>query len=486
MCTRCDQQIEITTLAPVVTSWVHATQGETPAARTGRSTGLVWVLTQLDRRLEPKPGQTETQQRQEWSNMIHITLLERFAQCEWLHGWASGRPFDNVFLVRKPGMLRSVIETEGDTGERAFLPAQAERLASLRGMFVADTNVSVHVREPDAAWDAVLRLNDGGMERLAAYLNGVAVAETKLARIAEQLACLAEEIAAHRLGPYFAAAGADEVEQKEAFAARVDKAVKEYLDPFGELLFRLQPPSEQLRQLYLKADAAPDGDAEGTAEGATEGRRKRGLVRLPKASTAPPEVQASEGGRAWQFAKTVMSAWTRQVRALPEDVNLRRLVGYRRDVLQVLTDELIAGADRTRLEDTLIAALRPLEDKRSTTRARIVDQQVLLARGVVAHFVDTLGAGAAPLECRVPSSVGGRKLFEPPPSIPPDTLPVLPEEEIAYSGTYVLDWLEAFRQLAVGNAGHSAGREITPEQNRQLGAVLARVRGQVAPGGARA
>lgn len=484
MCTRCDQQIEITTLAPVLTQWVHATQGENPAARAGRPPGLVWVLTQLDRRLEPKPGQTETQQRQEWSNMIHITLLERFSQAEWLHEWSPGRAFDNVFLMRKPGMLRSVIETDPTSGERALLPGQADRLATARGMFVEDQNVGIHVRDREAAWDAVLRLNDGGMERLASYLAQVAVEETKLARIAEQIARLTDEIVARRLGPYYFAEGADEVNQKEALAKQVARAVETQADGFGELLFRMQPPSEQLRQLYLRADATPDADAAG-GEQAPEARPKRGLVRLPKAETTRPEAQASVGGRAWLFAKTVMSAWTKQLRALPDDLDLRRLVGYGRDVLQIVTDELIAGADRTRVEDRLVEALRPLEDKRSTTRVRIVDQQVLLARGVVDDFVDTLGVEATPLAQRAPSPVDGRKVFEPPPPIAPDALPVLPDEEVAYSGMYVLDWLEAFRRLVVGNAGHSAGREIDPEQNRRLGTILARIRGGGGAGGAR-
>lgn len=479
MCTRCDQQIEITTLAPVLTSWVHATQGENPAARAGRPPGLVWVLTQLDRRLEPKPGQTETQQRQEWSNMIHITLLERFSQAEWLHEWAPGDPFDNVFLVRKPGFLRSVIETEGDNQEKSLLPGQPERLAAARAMFTGDANVGVHVNEPQAAWDAVLQLNDGGMERLAGYLARVAVEETKLARIAEQIGKLTDDVVTHRLGPYYFAEGADEVNRKEALAQQVASAVENHADAFGELLYRMQPPSEQLRQLYLRADAAPEGDA--AAGGATpaEPPRKRSLIRMPKAAAAKPEAQPNVGGRAWLFAKTVMSAWTKQVRAIPDDLDLRRLVGYGRDVLQLITDELIAGADRTRLEDRLVEVLRPLEDKRSTTRVRIVDQQVLLARGIVDDFVDTLGMETTPLAQRGQSTVdGGRKLFEPPPPIALDALPVLPEEEVAYSGMFVLDWLEAFRQLAVGNAGHSAGREITPEQNRRLGAILTRVRGR--------
>ena len=47
------------------------------------------------------------------------------------------------------------------------------------------------------------------------------------------------------------------------------------------------------------------------------------------------------------------------------------------------TDEMITASDRHRVEERLIEVLRPLEEKRSTTRIGIVDQQVLLAREVV-------------------------------------------------------------------------------------------------------
>ena len=54
------------------------------------------------------------------------------------------------------------------------------------------------------------------------------------------------------------------------------------LDGFGELLFRMQPRSEQLRQLYLRADATPEGEGV-PGQPPPEARPKRGLVRLPKA-----------------------------------------------------------------------------------------------------------------------------------------------------------------------------------------------------------
>ena len=158
--------------------------------------------------------------------------------------------------------------------------------------------------------------------------------------------------------------------------------------------------------------------------------------------------------------------------------------GCRLRILQTIADELVTGADRHRLEDRLIEALRPLEEKRTTTRIGIVDQQVLLARCVVNDYIDALGFSHVPLDERPASPLDGRKIFEPPAAIPPDVLPVLPADEIPYPGMFVVDWLVAFHHLAVGNAGHSAGREITPEQNQRLGEILASIRGAAGVGAA--
>lgn len=480
MCTRCDIQIEITTLKPVLDSWVHSTQGKIPAARAHRPPGLVWVITQLDKRLMPVPGQSDTALDELWRSMIHITLLERFGQCEWLQEWSDGKPFDNLFLMRKPGFMSAVIETVetgGESEERDFRPGEKERLARQRAIFVANENVSRHVGDPGEAWDAVLTLNDGGMGRLAAYLAKVSPKEIKLNRIREQINERTERIAEHRLGIYFFGEGAGEVEKKKNTAQAVAAAVEQHADSFGELLFSLQPASEQLRRLYLRADAAPAAEAD-AGEGAQPPARRGGLVRLPIARKKPQaEARSAVSGRAWVFAKAVLREWVKQLRTLPGELEMQRFLGLPPEILQAVTDEVITASDRHRIEERLIAVLRILEDKRSTTRMGIVDQQVLLARAVINDFVNFLGVATIPLDQRPPSPIDGRKIFEAPPPIPRGTLPVLPIDEIFYPGMYVLDWLEAFRVLAIGNAGHSAGREITPEQNQRLGEILQVIRG---------
>ena len=70
-----------------------------------------------------------------------------------------------------------------------------------------------------------------------------------------------------------------------------------------------------------------------------------------------------------------------------------------------------------------------------------------------------------------------RKLFQPEPEIGPGQMPPLPEKPLNYTANYLLDWMVAFRNLAIGNAGHSAGREISPEQNALLGQILDQIDG---------
>lgn len=317
------------------------------------------------------------------------------------------------------------------------------------------------------------------MSRLAAYLAGVAVLQTKLDRIREQIDTITEEIADHRLAIYYQAEGAGEVEKKQRLGEQVSDAILSNPDVFGELLFSLQPSSEQLRRLYLRAESNPAGNGAG-GKAAEAGPRpgRRSMITLPGSRASSDDRPAASAGRAGVFAKAVISDWIRRLREIPDNPTLVRHLEMASEILQALTDELVTGSDRCRVEDDLVAVLRPLEDKRSTTRIGIVDQQVTLATVVIDDFVDYLGYAGTPIADRPDSPMDGRKIFQPPEPLGPKTLPRLAPEEPPYTGTYIVDWLAAFRKMAVGNAGHSAGREITPEQNLQLGKILAVVRGE--------
>ena len=52
---------------------------------------------------------------------------------------------------------------------------------------------------------------------------------------------------------------------------------------------------------------------------------------------------------------------------------------------------------------------------------------------------------------------------------------MLSEDPSPIYADYCKDWMRAFLQLAMDNVGYEGGREITAEQNEQLGLILRQV-----------
>ena len=504
LCAPSHKQSDVKDLGPVLETWVHSTQGASAEARARRKPGLIWALTMFDMRLNPAPGQTEDLMRKGWEGMMKLTLLERFGTYHWLHEWTPGRPFDNLFLVRKPRMAAAVIETD-DEREQRLIPAQAERLNLLRQTFRAEPTVQKHLANPAAAWDAMLTLNDGGITRLAAYLGDVASPQGKHARIAEQLDAIADELVRHRFAGYYRGEGAAEVAGKQRLADGVLAALKPRASGFAELLALLQPPRSGLRALYLRADdVGTEQTAKAQATVAASPPPAPGnfgdLIDLDAMlNSAPPNASASgsqsgpHGGdpsiprsttaqsSGSRFVSTLFRFWVGHLKALPEDNARMAHLGIDRSAIDDLTGELITAADRLDLEGDLTSLIDEAETQAGATRSRLVERQVHIAHARIARFVDYLGCDELELDARPRSRLDPRHgVFEPPPAIPDHGLPMLPETPINYSGLFILDWFEAFRALAVANAGHASGREIAAEQNARLGEILARIDGRSA------
>ncbi len=455
-CTPSDEQVNVTEVAEALTGWIHATQGETPALRAARKPGLVWCVTKFDKRLSGELGKTEDLLRIGWENLIVQVLLERFEGEGWVNEWAPGRPFDNLFLVRKPGMAGAFIETGADRREVGLLASQRQTLSAIRRTLLESPRASRHIRDTEQAWEAMLRENDGGMSRLAGYLREVARPEVKLSRIAELVDQVEHELVHAHLGRYHRADGADAVARKRQRADAVLGALGEQATFFGEVLRLLQPNAEHLRAIYVRADEEQE------AAGAPPPRR--GLVVLPGSGgggAKPPSAS-----RAVRFARAAIAAWLKQLRALPDNTDLHAYSGLSAGTLEIMVDEVVTGALRDRLEQRLVAALEGAEAQASATRGRLADQQVRVACMVLNEFVNWLGQARAG---------GGPAGFAPPP--PVAGLPVLDDDTQAFTGRYIVAWFDAFRDMAINNAGHAAGSEITPEQNERLGAILLTIAG---------
>ena len=520
LCAPSHKQSDVKDLGPVLETWVHSTQGADPQTRARRAAGLIWAITMFDFRLNPVPGETEDLMRKGWEGMMKLALLERFGAYNWLHEWAPGRPFDNLFLVRKPRMAAAVIETDA-AGERGILANQQGRLEQLRRTFCAEPTVRKHLREPETAWDAMLRFNDGGIARVAEYLGGVALAETKFTRIREQVEAVVEELTRHRFGTYYRAEGAAEVDSKRHLAERVIAALRQRPNRFADLLRALQPPREALRALYLRADEAADGAGQlrpAAAVSPAPPPADGGLIDLgsllagapaapdeqtspvadPSGSFSPPRhedtkkddlsslclsalvVDRTANRGATRFVRAVLRYWVGHLKSLPEDPHWPSYLGIDKNCLEDLIGELITAADRLGLERSLLDLLESAESQAAATRSRLAERQVYVTGARIARFVDYLGCDDLPYDERPRSLADAKRpVFAPPVPIAPGAMPVLGPTPVNFSALFIVDWFESFRSLAIANAGHAAGRDISPEENARLGAVLDHIAGKV-------
>jgi len=485
VCTPSNKQSDVTSVGPVLSRWIERTQGETPAERARRKPGLLWAITMFDMRIGSDLDKGEDLLRLGWGSggMMKMTMLERFGQYAWLQDWAGGLPFDNSFLVRKPRLKVTFLDLE-DGQEVAIHEAARESLALMRRTFCEDGTVQRHIHDPEEAWDAMLALNDGGMARIGRYLRQVAQREVKLGRIREQLDDV-RHLLELRLGHWFQAEGAGELERKRRIARQISDALWPRRILLGELLQRMQLPDDLLRALYLRAGEEGETPLPAGGTGAPPSGALNLGVGLDEedtfdlfgegepvgAGSATPALQP--GGSDARFAQAVLREWIGHLRHLPEDVRLMTYLGFAKPAVEALVDELVTGASRLDLQQRLLQAIVSTEQV-GTKRELLVGRQVLTAKTVLGDFIGWLGCIEQPLEERPESRVErGARLFQPPPAIARGELPRLPEQPLDYTRRYVGDWLVALARIAEENAGHSAGREITLEQNQALGRILA-------------
>jgi hypothetical protein len=495
LCTPSNQQSDVSDLGEVLASWIATTQGPDPVTRALHRPGLVWALTKFDQRLDVVPGQTDEGMLSGWEGMIKLALLEHFGEYEWLHEWTPGECFDNLFPVRKPGKAGAVIRTDGEQ-ELDLLPAQTERLVRLRKTFCEHPLVRKHIRDADIAWDAMLRLNDGGMSRLMEHLTLVVDHEARIRRIRDQIDTLAADIADKWLKRFYHADGEEAATDKKALVKGIVGPLSKRATRIGDLMLLLQPSRDQLRALYLRTDL--DSDAPEVGRTAVPAG---GMVinldaifddALPAAQGYFPVSQPTD--RAARFARDAMRTWIQQIKELSDQGKIQAYFGLPRERFDDLIEELVTGADRHRLEQVIAAALRDNENRTGTLRQQLASRQADAVYFVLCAFIDYLEAFEPPVEGNAgagtaagggsqsgDSRQAGQSWFAPSPPIATGQVPDLSPTPEPFTMRYVTDWFRALLAMAVKNSGHAVGQEIPPDQNRRLGAILTDLTGGPSP-----
>ena len=473
LCAPSTKQSDVTTIGAVVDTWVKSTQGADAATRARRAAGLLVVTTMWDLKLQPSANETPEILEVMADNVVHM-VLERFRSLDWVGNW-DGKPFSNLFLVRKPG-VPSILFAQKDGLEIGIAPAQAERIGKIRNYFLASREIARHVLDPEPAWEAMLAPNDGGIGRVIDYLRRAADPEYKRQRIAEQIAALANDLI-KLLSPYYRGDASSDVAAKNRRADEVIAAMNsdEYrAERFPELLNAMLLDAEQCRSSYLRVDSmapnAPSKSKPAAGGALLRQLEAKGLAGKPAGDGTRPAAATSE--RARKFANAVTNSWLAQLRDIPRSAAYVRYLSISSRAVEILTDEILAGALRLAIPSKIAAACNLAEGVAARRRTQFVDEQALIAARVISDYVTHLGTlGGRGLNNLF---IDHRRVFATEPAA--EGMPQFSEERIGVPRLlFITDWLSALKQLIVDNAGFQEGSEITQEQNQRLGEIMALV-----------
>lgn len=348
-----------------------------------------------------------------------------------------------------------------------------------------DAAVQRFVGEPGDVWGTMLAMDDKGVNRMAAWLTNEVRRENKLGRLQEQGREIRRELSDNLLGRWYLASDKEEPEARLRTAASLLKALQARTGVHGELLERLLPDRETLRQLFLQR-RIPAPSSQGSEHILTEDDPFGIGVSIDLLSDEPipgllnPEENRSEDKSDSAYPRQVYRNWVNMLRQLPEHGALLELLGVSKPTLEMLTEELITASIRLDLETALIKTLTGNETA-SAPAEMMADRQVTRVMGVLGDFIAWLGFQQVPESQRPESKINrGQPIFARPETQsaslgPAQRLTRLAQKPNNHAACYIYDWLVGLNAMIVQNAGYSAANEIDSEHRERLAALLKQI-----------
>lgn len=500
LCTPANKQPETSAVVPVLDHWVRQTQGESGRDRSARS-GLLWAVTMFNARVSDMLNKQD-KWHQEWKGLNDIAF-KIYESLDFMRDWKGGKPFNNTFLVRTPSYTAFTVKENGkeDGKELAVAPEKQEILDRMRASFIEADVLRSRFAQPGEAWDAMMRLNDGGMGNLAGSIAQISDIDFKLSRLRNQVGDEHHKILDRGIG-LFHREGSDAEgakQKKRELADKVAPVLRNIADNpkayflLSELMHALELPSEALRDLYLsgadvaqaspaqpEAKAAPDSsaDADDLFASLLDGGADEAAPAHAAADPAPADTYER-----W-FADSAFKLWLNHLSEIPGRTRQHAMLkNIPQDILEIVVEELRNAAYRENskgrtLPQQMLQSLLSRTDSASK-RDQMVMSQVLRVQTVLRDFIAWLGYLDMNTDDKPASaSVANAKVFAKSALLDAGTgMPDLPEKNDMGKGReFLKDWVSCLIDMIVKNAGFTAGQEISDEQNEALGAIIADIR----------
>ncbi|QGY29030.1 virulence factor SrfC family protein [Pantoea cypripedii] len=340
-----------------------------------------------------------------------------------------------------------------------------------------DEAVQRQIGQPGQSWGSMLALDRAGVDRMGSWLQDEMQPDARRDRLALQLSVLQQKLV-DRLQPWTeASATPEQAARKQTIADTLLKCLQHRTGLHGELLERLQPSREAVRQLWLSQNS---GSTQQKAQATPAGQSYFGigfefdLFKDEPVTASEPRNHSGQSDQ--QFPQQVFALWLDHLRQLPESRSLLALLNVDKPTLELLVEELITASFRHHMLSKLQAALNEPDAQASAHEAR-TDRQVSRAMTVLGDFVAWLGFLQRPEAERPASRVNrGQPIFARPPApsvsfSPGQRLTRLSAAPANHTAYYIYDWLVGLNSVIVENNGYTGGGDL-PASARQTLAIM--------------
>ncbi len=471
---------EVKDLAAMVNGWIAATHGATPERRRAVRNALFLILTKHDLEFVEKGGETDDSRLGKWDRRLHASLLELYGKDGWPRDW-DGKPFHNIFFLRNPGMKQVHLMHYKD--EAALIedrPVTNDVFSTYRRAFLSSSLTADHFGDREAVWKAAMEPNDGGVRYLVENIIQVLDPDLKQVQAGARLVEAAAAISAPLRGLYHAEG--DEARKEHdvkmiKLRSDLNKAFqRSELRAFSHFLRAMMLSPADVRGTFLNTAALRDDALAESAE--AEPEPVAAAIDDPWADDGPADEPAAPAPKRRErpeiFADRMINLWVGQLRQFQMDDKALAELGLAPEIVGTLIDELLVGASRTGLAEDLAELVRRETLSAGIRWIDVADRVTQIAAMRLNDFVAYLSFTHTPAGERpgFPEAPGQqrRSIF----SLGDLTTPGLEvgETRELLKRRAFLDWGVALRAFGHDNVGHSAGRDISDEQNRRLGEIL--------------
>jgi len=468
-------------LSQGVEEWIARTQGGSPQERDEVETLLFLVLTMFDRHLADPAGSLDPYQR--FENRVEASLIAPFGGLKdsWPLTWKPGKPFSNSYWLRNPNYpAEHVIDYEAGR-EIRLRDGKIERLGELKQGCLASDLVNRHFRDPEAAWEAAMSLNDGGVRYLVEAMTPVATVAVKERQIEARLRELCARMA-NRLKPFYSDSDVEtRLGARRAAAMRTIKELQTAFENrrFGRVLeeFTIEPQSIAWRMdripenVQIVSTEAGSGDDFGDWLPDMDDHMAD-LAPAPDDTAPEIETRVVSMTREAYQAEAALEAWRERLRALSERPDLSSVLNVSPVSIAEVSTELATAARRLKLAERIERELKTWNDLQSSpvTIAALAAHRI--NQIVMTLGVDFMEPDARPVLTNRRTNVS-RPVFE----LVPDRSDAmdLPETPVRRDRLFFQDWTYVLFKIFENNALSDDGSMINVEQNAKLGSVLERL-----------